>query len=1339
MQGQQAETEAARGAENEAATPEDKDADMNGEEGVSGCHAKREGGDETTEEAVANRAGQEGRAVGLRMMAYSAVLTSTPEPDDPLKKRKRQRRLVQQGTCEDEAGEGKPLMSLHKRCKNLEAENEELRKRVEELERNRPSRAFEQILELSQGLLRQLTTCQTNEQRTQQALMSLCQSLVTTQPPKDASNEHEFGQEGCGGEPSLEDRQREDDRGGGGAGGSEGDRECATLPFPQTKGNGEAGRGGEGDHSQEGRSQLQQRGKASSVPAPNARGGGRKSKRARGVAKNSKTASKVSLAERTLQNKRSGKEYEEEEEEEEEEEKAEELWVECENCKKWRKVPPGVLIDSEKSFFCKMLPAVTCDTAEEDWDEEETEWVEDKHMRDTGDSGRNNGNGGCGVGQGGRRGPVGNTGRGFACRTPPPTAPPGPVGNTGRGFACRSGGNHHGNGSPKVRGANEERPDANNYKPLIKQNGGNWSDPDDDQPILISQRPGRDLTNANRGVGRGAEGDHSKGGFGLPQRETDSSVSALAPSPTGGEGGGKQTERNGDKQLHFLNRPGGDSTKEPSYESSSDEDLPLACRKTPYDRKALLTRIHKGLEIARGKLASTATSVPEVLLDLRPLFAGFTVHGTLFWRQRGELYVLGCIESSTETTYICKYADGSSEELGINPVLALVMKSVEVDTKYLKKSSPDTFFIADDVDRDLLEAECVAALNMPLANKNGGEGGQKAEVVRQHKISFDHSVAKYEKLLPIPPEFICPLSLSLLKSPAKTCSSGGSCESVHLHRFLIRREINPHTGEQLQDTNVIPNGALTSRIDAWVKENAYEQLFSRSCHGGGLGGTPVAKEVARIPQNHKGDQTHKHPGLQAPDQQTLELLVGQYFWSPHHRQPTVLILGHVKRVTSWTATDGISRVMATCTMVDGGINSMPWRDCVALVLQSLQYHRDTDIQQLTFIRDTCEFRLWNRLQIPANQVGARGPGEGSEADAQGRQEGKTAPPPTSSPRPSSLTRPPSPPVPGFDKSYKCPLKTLRMDQSRGEANVCMYANLTVTAADIRTLTPGKYLNDTMMDVGAQMIVNHLSPTKRKQIHVFGSMFWKKIVPDQATCETPEARILCASRWIKDITDFFTKKFVFVPICVKYHWRLAIICNPRLGSVTKGLYLDSLGSDDPGLDVLWDFLKFVWRQQQHELPENLQLSSFHHVTVPQQRDSHSCGLFVLEYLRRFVSDLVPEKEEQSESQEDATNELNSWLTSMGTGQWFGLKEPECLRAQIAEFVVSTASPLHSNPANSLVVSATSHSSPATSTQRLQPRETVTSDSDSDLWWESISSEGLDEAEQQALQNRDRADQ
>jgi hypothetical protein len=55
---------------------------------------------------------------------------------------------------------------------------------------------------------------------------------------------------------------------------------------------------------------------------------------------------------------------------------SEEVWVGCDACSKWRKVPQGFEFDKNKSFFCHMLSDTTCETPEEEWDEEE-EFVDD--------------------------------------------------------------------------------------------------------------------------------------------------------------------------------------------------------------------------------------------------------------------------------------------------------------------------------------------------------------------------------------------------------------------------------------------------------------------------------------------------------------------------------------------------------------------------------------------------------------------------------------------------------------------------------------------------------------------------------------------------------------------------------------------------------------------------------------------------------------------------------------------------------------------------------------------------------------------------------------------------
>ena len=58
-----------------------------------------------------------------------------------------------------------------------------------------------------------------------------------------------------------------------------------------------------------------------------------------------------------------------------------EEWVGCDGCSKWRKVPAGFQFDRSKSFFCSMIESLTCDTPEEQWDEEE-EFVDRGHIID---------------------------------------------------------------------------------------------------------------------------------------------------------------------------------------------------------------------------------------------------------------------------------------------------------------------------------------------------------------------------------------------------------------------------------------------------------------------------------------------------------------------------------------------------------------------------------------------------------------------------------------------------------------------------------------------------------------------------------------------------------------------------------------------------------------------------------------------------------------------------------------------------------------------------------------------------------------------------------------------
>jgi hypothetical protein len=55
------------------------------------------------------------------------------------------------------------------------------------------------------------------------------------------------------------------------------------------------------------------------------------------------------------------------------------VWVGCDQCSKWRKVPRGFEFDRSKSFYCHMLAETTCETPEEEWDEEE-EFIDDADL-----------------------------------------------------------------------------------------------------------------------------------------------------------------------------------------------------------------------------------------------------------------------------------------------------------------------------------------------------------------------------------------------------------------------------------------------------------------------------------------------------------------------------------------------------------------------------------------------------------------------------------------------------------------------------------------------------------------------------------------------------------------------------------------------------------------------------------------------------------------------------------------------------------------------------------------------------------------------------------------------
>ncbi|KAJ6585256.1 hypothetical protein B0H19DRAFT_1108938 [Mycena capillaripes] len=99
----------------------------------------------------------------------------------------------------------------------------------------------------------------------------------------------------------------------------------------------------------------------------------------------------------------------------------------------------------------------------------------------------------------------------------------------------------------------------------------------------------------------------------------------------------------------------------------------------------------------------------------------------------------------------------------------------------------------------------------------------------------------------------------------------------------------------------------------------------------------------------------------------------------------------------------------------------------------------------------------------------------------------------------------------------------------------------ITNSDVSRLTPGEFLNDTLIEFGLKLWLQDLEkedPELAKEIHVFGSFFYKKL-----NKKNPREGYESVRKWTAKF-DLFDKKYIIVPINENLHWYLAIIYQPE---------------------------------------------------------------------------------------------------------------------------------------------------------------------------------------------------
>ena len=172
--------------------------------------------------------------------------------------------------------------------------------------------------------------------------------------------------------------------------------------------------------------------------------------------------------------------------------------------------------------------------------------------------------------------------------------------------------------------------------------------------------------------------------------------------------------------------------------------------------------------------------------------------------------------------------------------------------------------------------------------------------------------------------------------------------------------------------------------------------------------------------------------------------------------------------------------------------------------------------------------------------------------------------------------------------------------------------------------------------------------------MFGALFWAKLnqkLPAGLTADDRERAIFdLVRRWTRTV-DIFAKDYLLIPMASELHWTLCIIVHPGVAATTARramelpdvvdvgavdeladpmepwpvmLRLDSIG----GYHLNAEPLLRGWLAHESAHRRNRSLGVARRLfsadnmpclrpDVPRQPDSRSCGLFVLEFARRFL--------------------------------------------------------------------------------------------------------------------------
>ncbi|MCO5563770.1 hypothetical protein L7F22_017418 [Adiantum nelumboides] len=187
----------------------------------------------------------------------------------------------------------------------------------------------------------------------------------------------------------------------------------------------------------------------------------------------------------------------------------------------------------------------------------------------------------------------------------------------------------------------------------------------------------------------------------------------------------------------------------------------------------------------------------------------------------------------------------------------------------------------------------------------------------------------------------------------------------------------------------------------------------------------------------------------------------------------------------------------------------------------------------------------------------------------------------------------------------------------------------VRYADLCHLAPTEFLNDTVIDFYMKYMQMILLEEKDRlhRFHFFSCFFYKKLTSKKAQGRDRFEKL---HKWTKGI-NIFEKAYLFIPIHNSCHWSLAVVCFPVGQRVPLILHLDSMSSTagHPSL-VIYSVIKSYltaerkYLRQQQDCLEEIIIDPSKAITkrkqVPLQDNEWDCGLFMLYYMQKFVTEV-----------------------------------------------------------------------------------------------------------------------